>query len=210
MPSYSLGLDIGQVQDPAALAILERLDERTPDGWVYHLRHLERPQLGTSYGGIVSLVAARMAHPSLLGAPLIIDRTGVGRPVVEMFREAGLAPVAVTITGGQQAKQDPDNWRDWSVPKRDLVGALQVLFQSGRLKVAAGLPLAATFTKELLNFKMKINLQTGHDSYEAWREGQHDDLVLAVALAVWYAEVGAGYMPVLAHGGASGWNPSRR
>jgi hypothetical protein len=39
-----------------------------------------------------------------------------------------------------------------------------------------------------LNFKLKINITTGHDSYEAWREGEHDDLVLAAALAVWAAD----------------------
>jgi hypothetical protein len=33
----------------------------------------------------------------------------------------------------------------------------------------------------------KVNLATGHDSYEAWREEAHDDLVLAVSLACWYA-----------------------
>jgi hypothetical protein len=27
-----------------------------------------------------------------------------------------------------------------------------------------------------------------HDSYGAWREGAHDDLVLAVAVAAWYGE----------------------
>ena len=35
---------------------------------------------------------------------------------------------------------------------------------------------------------MKINVATGHDSYEAWREGDHDDLVLSLALAVWYGQ----------------------
>lgn len=34
---------------------------------------------------------------------------------------------------------------------------------------------------------MKINLKTAHDSYEAWHEGVHDDLVLSVALASWTA-----------------------
>ena len=29
------------------------------------------------------------------------------------------------------------------------------------------------------------SLETAHDSYGAWREGQHDDLVLALALALW-------------------------
>jgi hypothetical protein len=39
--------------------------------------------------------------------------------------------------------------------------------------------------KELLNFRRKINLKTAHDSYEHWRESDHDDLVLAAALACW-------------------------
>jgi hypothetical protein len=43
-----------------------------------------------------------------------------------------------------------------------------------------------------LNFRVKIDPLTAHDSYGAWREGQHDDLVLAVALAVWFAEHGGG------------------
>lgn len=34
---------------------------------------------------------------------------------------------------------------------------------------------------------MKISA-SGHDTYEAWREGIHDDTVLATAIAIWYAE----------------------
>lgn len=45
---------------------------------------------------------------------------------------------------------------------------------------------------ELQNFKVKINPETAHDSYGAWREGQHDDLVLAVALGLWVGMYAAG------------------
>jgi hypothetical protein len=58
--------------------------------------------------------------------------------------------------------------------------------QNGRLKVAAGLPEAETLKKELLNFRVKIDPKTAHDSYEHWREGDHDDLVLAVSMACWF------------------------
>ena len=64
---------------------------------------------------------------------------------------------------------------------------MQVAVQGERLKVAKGLPEAMTLINELLNFRVKINLKTAHDSYEAWREGVHDDLVLSVALACWTA-----------------------
>ncbi len=48
--------------------------------------------------------------------------------------------------------------------------------------------LADTLKRELLTFRVKINIATSHDSYDAWREGDHDDLVLAVAMACWCGE----------------------
>src|SRR3954454_11630051 len=77
------------------------------------------------------------------------------------------------------------------VPKRDLVSVLQVLFHSKRLKIAAGVNERDTLLRELANFSAKIT-QHANDTYEAWREGQHDDLVLALALASWSLERGVG------------------
>jgi hypothetical protein len=80
----------------------------------------------------------------------------------------------------------------WNVPKRDLAGVVQVALQSRRLKVAAELPDAPVLMAELANFRVKISLAS-HDSYgagtgEEWRENPHDDLVLAVAIALWAAQ----------------------
>jgi hypothetical protein len=52
----------------------------------------------------------------------------------------------------------------------------------------AGLELAPVLATELLNFKVKVNIASGHDSYEVWRESIHDDLVLSVAMACWWGE----------------------
>jgi hypothetical protein len=41
--------------------------------------------------------------------------------------------------------------------------------------------------KELENFRVKVTTART-DTFEAWREGQNDDLVLAVALAAWIGE----------------------
>jgi len=65
---------------------------------------------------------------------------------------------------------------------------VQVLLQNKRLKIASTLSEAATLKKELLNFRVKVDPATAHDSYEHWRDGDHDDLVLAVAMACWYRE----------------------
>jgi hypothetical protein len=63
-----------------------------------------------------------------------------------------------------------------------------VLLQGGRLKVAGALRDQPVLVRELLNFQVRIDPLTAHDSYGAWREGAHDDLVLAVALACWRGE----------------------
>ena len=99
-----------------------------------------------------------------------------------------LSSIAIHIHGGDKVTGEG---RDYRVPKRDLAGTLQSLLQSGRLKVAAQLELGEVFVKELLAFKVKVNITTGHDSYEALREGDHDDLVLAVAMPCWFATHGA-------------------
>ena len=72
--------------------------------------------------------------------------------------------------------------------KRDLAATLAVLAQSGRIRVAKDLTEAATLWHEMTHLRSKIDLRTGHDTVEHWREGDHDDLVFSVAVACWYAE----------------------
>jgi hypothetical protein len=115
---------------------------------------------------------------------LVVDFTGVGRPVADMMRKEGLSFTPVLIHGGDAETRDGAVHR---VPKRNLVSAAQIALQSGRLGISTELELAETLRRELLNFKVKINIATKHDSYEAWRERDHDDLVLATALACWRA-----------------------
>ena len=73
------------------------------------------------------------------------------------------------------------------MPKRDLILGLQVLLQRGVLRIAAGLEHGPELVKEMAAMQVKITL-TGHEQYAVWREGTHDDLVFAVALACWNAQ----------------------
>jgi hypothetical protein len=180
-----VGLDLGQVQDYTALAVVQRAGSKDP---AVQLRYLQRFQLATPYPTIVQRVAELMATPPLREqASLVVDRTGVGGAVVDLLTDAHLSPVAVTITAGHQVHRESK--RHYNIPKRELVGCLQVLLQTGRLKIASALPESEILVKELLNFQVKITA-AAHDSYGVWREGAHDDLVLALALATWYGEHG--------------------
>jgi hypothetical protein len=59
--------------------------------------------------------------------------------------------------------------------------------QGQRIKVAPSLPEAQLLVRELVNFKAKVS--AGSElAVEAWREGEHDDLVLACAVAAWEAD----------------------
>lgn len=179
------GLDLGQTNDRTAFSAVEMTGQ--PGAEQFDLRHLERFPIGTRYPDQVRRVVELMAAPVFRDATLVVDQTGVGRPVVDMFREAGLDLIAVTIHGGDVVTHEG---LDYRVPKRDLVMAAVTIMQSRRFKVVRSLAEAQTFVKELLAFRIKVNIRTGHDSYEAWRDGDHDDLVLSVALACWYAQHG--------------------
>jgi hypothetical protein len=155
------------------------------------VRHLQRFELGTKYTDIVRSVRGLLSREPfrrrLLYTRLLVDRTGVGASVVDSFYERGVRPISVTIHGGSTITEEPTDI-SCRVPKRDLVAAVQVLLQNGRLKIAPELELAPVLKKELLNFRVKIDPRTAHDTYEHWREGDHDDLVLATALACWFSE----------------------
>lgn len=165
---------------------LRRVADRTPPTPPdLHLRALHRYPLQTPYPAIVEDVVRRMQmlpHPD--ATALVIDWTGCGRPVFDMFARAGLSPIGISIHGGETVVVVDGGYR---VPKRDLVGAVQSALQSRRLKFAAGIGELDVLTAELKNFRIKIDPETAHDSYSAWREHDHDDTVLATAIATWWA-----------------------
>lgn len=183
-PAYFIGLDLGQAQDPTALAVIERRGD-TKTG-ICHVPQLKRYPIGTAYGDIVADLAAKM-EKAPEDTMLIVDGTGVGRAVTDMifthpgFQQSNIQ--AVTITAGNDETRAG---RYWKVPKRNLVGSVQVLLQSKRLKIAESLADTPVLTAELQNFKVKIT-DAGNDVYGEWRAGKHDDLVLAVALGCWAA-----------------------
>ncbi len=191
---FIIGVDLGQARDYTAIAVLERFEELTGEAvkgrWAtrvrYEMPHLERPPLGTSYPAIIDrlkdLIARLPAHKRL---KILVDRTGCGRPVVDLMRKEKLSVIPVTITVGGSVTGGL--YGGYNVPKRELVSNLAILFQSDRLKIARTLPEAPQLVEELQNFKMKITL-AGNDTYEAWRESDHDDIVLAAAMAAWCGE----------------------
>jgi hypothetical protein len=106
---------LGQSQDYTALVIAERRKpEEQRDPYAYHVRHIERLELGTSYPTVVKYITALLDRPPLKkNATLVLDLTGVGRPVFDMFQEAKIScPLyGESIHGGDQATREGRLWR---------------------------------------------------------------------------------------------------
>lgn len=197
------GIDVGQVNDATALAVVERhRPVVVAHGHLFEweikqarkeaadmpvrldLRHLERIPLGTSYPRQVEIIMARLRHPALRGARTYIDATGVGRPVLQSLKRQGARNLhGITITGAQsEAKRTSDGW---NVGKAELVNGVNIAMQVGRLRFGR-LPHVEQLEHELKEFRSRQNPTTGHTTFNA-REGQHDDLVLALSYAVFGA-----------------------
>lgn len=181
---YYIGLDLGQANDPTAMTVVETVKVKSITE--YHCRHLERLPLHVEYPAMIEDLKKKINAINISDRySLIADATGVGKPVVDMMRKEKMAVVPVLITGGNQTTYDHE-LGGWHVPKRDLISSVQVLLQERRLKFSENITNLEQMIQELMNFKIKIS-SSGNDRYEAWREGDHDDLVLSLALAVWYA-----------------------
>jgi len=193
---FIVGLDVGQSCDYTALAIVERAELRGPwnaEVWAYRkmaglrLRYLERVELGTPYPEVVERVRVITRSAELRGqCSLVVDATGVGRAIVDLLRGADLEcwVLPAVITSGLDESQSKGYYH---VPKKNLIVGLEVLLQRGGLRIAQGMAYGATLVEEMRQMRAKRTAR-GHEQYGAWREGEHDDLVFAVALAQWGAE----------------------
>jgi hypothetical protein len=191
-PQFVAALDVGKRQDFSALAILhyrclaagfDPVYWRTRYDWDLHLRRLTRFPLGTSYRDLPGLVASELRSARLpADSPLLIDATGVGEALVDHL-SCGLPVIPVILTPGDRVSRRRGRLH---VPKPHLVRTLASLLEDGKLAIAARLPLAAVLRRELETFELRLR-PTRHLAAGAFAAGAHDDLVIALALAAWYA-----------------------
>jgi hypothetical protein len=185
---FCLAADLGQSTDPTALAAIEHVvtthvtwrGKETRAAEQFKVRFLQRLPLGLSYVDQVRQIGNLLTRPPLDTADLVIDETGVGRPVGDLFNMFGLKPIRVTITAGEN--QSGRGVR-WHVPKSILISGLDARLHTGELIISDALPEAAALKEELRDFRRHVSA-AGRFSYDA-RAGKHDDLILAVALALW-------------------------
>lgn len=194
---FVVGVDLGQSQDFTAIAVLHHtrvpLDTWNPDEATgklrqeveerFDVRHLQRLPLGSPYPQQVTRVQELLWRAPLHGeAELVVDQTGVGAPVADLFEAAGLKPLRVTFTAGHEAT---GRGRKFGVPKSLIVSGLDARLHCGELRFAKELLEAEALRDELQNFQRHVS-QTGKLLFEH-RSGKHDDLIFAIGIALWAA-----------------------
>ena len=192
---FIIGVSLGVGIQPTALAVVEQIID-SGGNWLVktralELRHLERLPAQTSYPDTVERVATLLSSAEIdegeaYGeAGVVLDTTGSGRAILELFKRAAITPVVVTIVGGGLREEEVE-FNDWRLPKVELVGALRVAYETERLRMAKSLELVPDLLNELREFKMRPPRIDPNDP-ESWRENEFDDLIFAVGLATWRA-----------------------
>ena len=212
---YVLGCDVGKVVDPTAIAILEQktpqeiveLTAKRKANWLrriaedvgfkvhmppvapIYLVGLDRLPLGTKYPEQADFIVDLLSRPPLFeNCELVVDATGVGIPFLDILEERGLSPIGVTIHGGGNTTI-VDNDKRYRVAKADLIAVSQLALQMRAVATVDGLKLWTTLKREFLAYQHKKPANTTHDTFNA-REGEHDDMVLAFAIAMWRLRAG--------------------
>jgi hypothetical protein len=152
----------------------------TSNPFIYRVAYLGRLPLRTPYTAqLAHIFAIKNRLPR--SAQLIIDVTGIGKGLFDMAVEQNLDPIGVVIHSGFEVHRRPYD-KTVTVPKMRLVSELDKRLQLNDLFVHESLKDWPALRRELLNFRPEIT-RSGTETWNA-RSGEHDDLVIALGLAL--------------------------
>ena len=215
IPQAILGLDLGQSEDPSAMALILNIDQTiSPHNWIdsTHPRHntwqltaTKVFPLGTAYTALAqqihqTLERFKQQHPTTQ-ITLLADATGIGRPTLEILHKeltsrggqpkARLEGIVFTAGATHSKTTHPSLPIDlFHVPKLDLISTLLQSIESHQLKVIPNLPEQQTLIAQLKSLRYANSRQTGQttihvDSNASNPQIANADLVMALAMATW-------------------------
>ena len=108
-PHFIVAASLGAGIQPTAIAVVEQ-EVLKSDRWgletgALRLRHLERLPVETTYPKTVDRISTLLDTPEIkdgekcYGAEVVLDITGSGRAILELFERAEIHPVVVRIVG---------------------------------------------------------------------------------------------------------------
>jgi hypothetical protein len=178
-----------------AEALLRQPRPKTETTLRYVVRGVKRWPLNTAYMRLVADVSALMKSLESRGqVSLIPDAGGIGRPVLDLLHEQ-LPRTTITpirLTGGDTEHRE---FGIWYVPKKDVIDTCLLCFQQERLKIPAETADERALLDELKSYERTIT-RAARVVFNAVA-GSHDDLVMALCLALWRADRSGGSLGYL-------------
>jgi hypothetical protein len=153
---YVMGVDLAKTKDYTVLTVMDRNTKH-----VVAWQRFNQIDWATQYFQIISL-ARSYGHPCVC-----VDSTGLGDPIAETLRTAGLNVEPYKITG--------------TTAKTQLIQNLRICIEQSRISY----PHIPIMLGELERYEYKTTA-SGVTQYQA-PEGFHDDCVISLALACWVA-----------------------
>jgi hypothetical protein len=183
---FMISLDPAQLYDYSALSVMECIPEK--EGKIYRLVDVKRKQK-LPYPGIVQWAEHVFKNPKFrsegLSTPIfLIDVGGVGRALYDMIRADGVECIAIQYTGGGEIPSFANG--AYHIGKSALVGKFLAAWDDGRVQVPANASFRDLLINELKAFRGHMSSQ-GRARFEA-EQGEHDDMIMSIAQAVWWAE----------------------
>lgn len=215
MNEYAVMVDLGKKRDRTVFFVMKDnaaiLSGHERVGIPDRLQHTYQVPfidqfIGIGYPEMVDNLVRLMGATELTNnSDLLVDGRGVGEPVIDMMRRAGLSPIPIVATAGEQVhevhaefgkvfQQAAQDGRlsgamilsQINVPKADLVAAGMALMQQNRLRVAKSLRWAEEFQRQLMHFKGIANPTTKKRTFEADDIEVHDDIVFCYLMGAWW------------------------
>jgi hypothetical protein len=186
---YIVGISLGSTSnDWTALVIVECVE--TDGHMEYQVVNITRFPIGSTFVDISNKL--KLIWNKLRGEKepynsrtVAVDVTGASEAVVNLIADSIDIDYEVTITQCAAATRDEKRRQRWSVPKKDLIGALMLVYQAKQFRIADSLQDAETLAREAEKYTQSSNIKISESSDELWREGADDDLLLAWAVMMW-------------------------
>jgi len=182
-----ISVDVGQVSDYTAILVCEIEKREDSEGVTrnhYNVRHIERMR-GVSYQFQVD--RCKQIYEKLnREARFIVDASGA-RPIFDLFRNAGLPILPISITAGTSSRIEHGYGY---VSKLELATLLQVISSAGRIHLPPKSKYSKTILDEARAFSLSVS-DAGNLKFAA-DGSKKDDLIMSLCYLLWLGERGLG------------------
>ncbi len=208
-PFPYVGVDLGQRQDYTAITVIDAYPvrrvlrrgggKRIQTTLLYQVRRIDRYREVPFPDIVERIVDITMSRGEATGKDvnLCVDVVGMGMPVrdyiLKSFKDrndaadgkgVGLIPGWIYTTSGGNVTEANGQV---NTPRKLLVSSTDLAMQDGRVEVAR-MRQRDDLYSEMRTLTLKQNAQTGHETYEHYRESDKDDIITSVMLCVFAAE----------------------